>query len=217
MRSASHSRNMRASSQKSRAPAERPAKAPQRGRGRKRVAALLDAGAKVFAAEGYEAATMTAIAAAAGASIGSLYQFFPTKEHLAAALHARQLEALARTLDALLAETRGAAPKIMVDRLLEALVAFLEANPAFVVLADRRSIDPAVKKQVRARLRGRLAALMAAAVPAVPARRRAPLAAVMLHLMRVAALLRADDDASIRKGALAELATMLRRHLAGAA
>ena len=54
-----------------------------RRRGRERVAALLAAAATVFAERGYEAATMTEVAARAGASIGSLYQFFPTKELLA--------------------------------------------------------------------------------------------------------------------------------------
>ncbi len=71
-------------------PAEKTAaRAPQRERGRARVAALMAAAAEVFAENGYDAATMTEIAARAGASIGSLYQFFPTKELIAEALHAQ--------------------------------------------------------------------------------------------------------------------------------
>ena len=58
-------------------------RAPKRERGKQRVAELLAAGAAVFAEKGYEAATMTEIAARAGAPIGSLYQFFPSKEALA--------------------------------------------------------------------------------------------------------------------------------------
>src|ERR1700735_3664795 len=56
---------------------------PKRQRGKQRVAELLAAGAAVFAEKGYAAATMTEIAARAGAPIGSLYQFFPSKEALA--------------------------------------------------------------------------------------------------------------------------------------
>src|SRR5258705_10489068 len=55
---------------------------PKRQRGKQRVAELLAAGAAVFAEKGYAAATMTEIAARAAAPIGSLYQFFPSKEAL---------------------------------------------------------------------------------------------------------------------------------------
>ena len=65
------------------------AKEPKRERGKLRVAALLDAGAALFVEKGYDATTMTEIASRAGAAIGSLYQFFPSKEALAEALVAR--------------------------------------------------------------------------------------------------------------------------------
>ena len=55
------------------------AKEPKRERGKQRVAALIDAGAELFAEKGYEATTMTEIASRAGAAIGSLYQFFPVQ------------------------------------------------------------------------------------------------------------------------------------------
>src|ERR1700734_338123 len=86
---------------------------PKRERGRTRVAAILDAGGAVFAEKGYDAATMTEIAARSNTAIGSLYRFFPTKEVLADALlerYAQQLmerfaalaqAASAMTLDAL--------------------------------------------------------------------------------------------------------------------
>ena len=52
----------------------------------------MDAGAELFAEKGYEATTMTEIASRAGAAIGSLYQFFPSKEALAEALFNRFAE-----------------------------------------------------------------------------------------------------------------------------
>ncbi|HEY1888525.1 MAG TPA: helix-turn-helix domain-containing protein, partial [Roseiarcus sp.] len=69
-----------------------PAREPKRERGKQRVAALMDAGAELFAEKGYEATTMTEIASRAGAAIGSLYQFFPSKEALAEALFDRFAE-----------------------------------------------------------------------------------------------------------------------------
>src|SRR5580692_10395931 len=65
------------------------ARAPQRERGRLRVAALLEAAAQVFAEKGFDGTTMTEIAARAATAIGSLYQFFPNKEALADAVLAR--------------------------------------------------------------------------------------------------------------------------------
>src|SRR3954465_1135211 len=80
---------------------EAAARAPSRARGRLRVDALLAAAAEVFAAKGFDAATMTEIAAQSGSSIGSLYQFFRTKEAVAEALLDAQVDALWGTLDGL--------------------------------------------------------------------------------------------------------------------
>ena len=206
---------MSMASQNSSPPAEKIAKEPSRSRGLKRVSALLDGASAVFAEAGYEAATMTQIAARAGASIGSLYQFFPTKEHVAAALHARHLDALVGMLDLLAEEVRGQPVEAAVDALFARFVTYLEENPAFLAVSERRTLDPAVKKEARARLRGCIVALLAAVEPPVTHARMASLAAVILHLIRVAALLRADDDQSVRAPAIAELRAMLKGHLAG--
>src|ERR1700742_3343804 len=82
------------------------ARAPKRLRGQQRVAELLQAGMAVFAEKGYEAATMTEIAARAGAPIGSLYQFFPTKDAIADTLIENYVALLTADLDALEARAR---------------------------------------------------------------------------------------------------------------
>src|SRR3984893_8176245 len=66
-----------------------PRRIPIQERGEKRVAGLLEAAAAIFAEVGFEAATMRDIAERAGASIGSLYQFFPNKEVVAQAIKTR--------------------------------------------------------------------------------------------------------------------------------
>lgn len=58
----------------------------RQARGQKRIAELLRAAGEVFAEVGYEQATTNAIAARAGASPGTLYQFFPNKQAIAEAL-----------------------------------------------------------------------------------------------------------------------------------
>src|ERR1700740_17555 len=83
------------------ADATAPARAPRRARGQLRVEAVLAAAAEVFAGKGFDAATMTEIAAQSESSIGSLYQFFRTKEAVAEALLGTQVDALWVRLDGL--------------------------------------------------------------------------------------------------------------------
>src|SRR4051812_43963566 len=61
-------------------------------RGERRIDQILLAAGVVFARVGYERATTNAIAAEAGISPGSLYQFFPNKEAIAGALETRYAE-----------------------------------------------------------------------------------------------------------------------------
>ena len=71
-----------------------PRRIPIQARGEQRVARLLEAAAAIFAEVGYDAATMRDIAARAGASIGSLYQFFPNKEVVARAMKTQYCQTL---------------------------------------------------------------------------------------------------------------------------
>jgi AcrR family transcriptional regulator len=66
-----------------------PRKSASQERSRAMVETLLDATARVLVREGYDRASTNRIAAVAGVSVGSLYQYFPNKEALVAALVAR--------------------------------------------------------------------------------------------------------------------------------
>jgi len=66
-----------------------PRKSASQNRSKVTVEALLDATARVLTREGYDRASTNRIAATAGVSVGSLYQYFPNKEALVAALVAR--------------------------------------------------------------------------------------------------------------------------------
>lgn len=84
-----------------------PRKRPKQDRGQATVDALLSATAHILIRYGFDGASTNRIAARAGVSIGSLYQFFPSKEALVAAVQerhvAQMMEALERDLDRLLA------------------------------------------------------------------------------------------------------------------
>ncbi len=63
-----------------------PRKRPRQERSEATVDAILEAAARELAREGYEAATTNHIAKAAGISVGSLYQYFPSKDAIAVEL-----------------------------------------------------------------------------------------------------------------------------------
>ena len=63
-----------------------PRKSPRQRRSQTTVDAILQAASRVLVKDGYAATTTTRVARVAGVSIGSLYQYFPSKEALVAAL-----------------------------------------------------------------------------------------------------------------------------------
>jgi AcrR family transcriptional regulator len=77
-------------------------KKPQQERSIAMVATLLEAATRVFVKEGYAKATTNRIAAAAGVSVGSLYQYFPSKEAIVVAMVRRQRERVMREIAALM-------------------------------------------------------------------------------------------------------------------
>ena len=63
-------------------------------RSRLTVDAIVEATARILVKEGYDRASTNRIASAAGVSIGSLYQYFPSKEAVVAAVIERHTEEL---------------------------------------------------------------------------------------------------------------------------
>jgi AcrR family transcriptional regulator len=84
-----------------------PRKAPRQARSRATVDAILDAAARVLVQRGYATTTTNAVAEVAGVSVGSLYQYFPNKDSLIAALHDRHGRQMSALLDAALLQHRG--------------------------------------------------------------------------------------------------------------
>src|SRR5262244_3134646 len=75
-----------------------PRKNPRQERSLATVDALLQATARILVKEGYDRASTNRIAEVAGVSVGSLYQYFPSKEALVAAVVERHQQAIARTV-----------------------------------------------------------------------------------------------------------------------
>ena len=66
---------------------------PQQARSQERVRQILDVAEQLFVEMGYDSTTTRAIAARAGISVGSLYQFFPDKEAILKALAIQYMQA----------------------------------------------------------------------------------------------------------------------------
>lgn len=67
-------------------PGMAPRRKPRQTRAKMTADAILEAAAILFARDGFDATNTTRIAALAGVSVGSLYEYFPNKESLAANL-----------------------------------------------------------------------------------------------------------------------------------
>lgn len=71
-----------------------PRKTPRQQRSAATVAAILEAAAHILDAAGFDGYTTNAVAARAGVSIGSVYQYFPNRDAVTRALIERRSEAL---------------------------------------------------------------------------------------------------------------------------
>ncbi|WP_420992986.1 TetR/AcrR family transcriptional regulator [Cupriavidus sp. 30B13] len=191
---------------------------PKRQRGRIRVAAILEAGAEIFLEKGYEAATMTEIAARSDTAIGSLYRFFPSKEALADTLLLRYAKL---AVDGL-AEVEQRAAAMPPEALAAALVDFmlaLKAERSFAIaLLDAGAGSDDKRAQFRAAMRHGVMAIVKKAAPNLPAARAEAMAAVLLHLLKgVLGARGADQDKpALRRAVANETRELVRMYLASA-
>ena len=75
-----------------------PRKQPKQARAQATIEAILEAAARILVQDGIEAASTNHIAERAGISVGSLYQYFPSKEAVIYALVERHIERMQQQL-----------------------------------------------------------------------------------------------------------------------
>ncbi len=184
------------------------AKEPKRERGKLRVAALLDAAAALFAERGYEATTTAAIAARAGASIGSLYQFFPSKEAMAEALFARYAERAALAVKDLARRASGRSPAQIADMLVGLQLARKSDRQAVLVLSDAIINIAERRKPLREAVRREIALLLRSVNPRLTPRRAEIAAILIAHAMKMVPAV-AQAEEKNRKPLIAGIKQML--------
>lgn len=121
-----------------------PRKRPTQARSHATVDAIVGAAARVLVRGGYEGFTTNAVAARAGVSVGSLYQYFPNKEALLAELTARHVAALEQSFEAVVARIAEAPLAELVAALIEANVAVHLVEPELhrVLSAEIPALGP---------------------------------------------------------------------------
>jgi AcrR family transcriptional regulator len=90
---------------------------------------------------GYEATSMSGIAQLAGASIGSLYQFFPSKESIGSALLLQYMNELSDRLEHW-KTALPSAPRVFGQKLVTIVFDYASQRPACHLLADTPSLVP---------------------------------------------------------------------------
>lgn len=187
--------------------AARPAK---RERGHLRVAAIMEAGAEVFAEKGFEAATMTEIAARADTAIGSLYRFFPSKESLADALLESYADLAMASLAAMQSKASTWTTRQLTDALVDFVVALQNKRQFVLALIDARAGDR--RLLYRATMRAGIAAILRAAMPDLSKPKAETMAPVLIEVLKsIAALSRSEPKSSQRW--LSELRDMVHAYL----
>lgn len=191
---------MRTSSQKSSAlkpiaAAQVEAREPKRERGKQRVASLMDAGAAVIAERGYGAATMTEIAARAGASIGSLYQFFPSKEVLADALLKRYGERMSAALDAVVGRAEGATPQAISEGLISVMTDLKADRAAALALLDARDESKTARARLREVMLSRIERILLLAAPRLTQTKAQTMSVMLLYMLKAIPPLLAENGA----------------------
>lgn len=162
---------------------------PKQARSQQRVDHVLDTAAALFAEAGYESATTNAIAARAGISIGSLYQFFPNKEAILEALVERYVTDLRTVLDNALSSEANAGRTFsdMIEGMIQQMAAFEASHQAFGVIfvSPEGSIkDSAATTQMHEEIVARVEAFIAERFPMLEAERARIAAAVGVAMFK---------------------------------
>lgn len=132
----------------------KPRKRPVQARSKATVDAILRGAAQVLQKSGYAGATTDRIAARAGVSVGSLYQYFPNKDAVLVALAQRHIDEGFRLVGRLLVRAVGQDPPLeeLLRSFVAAMVALHEHQPALHrVLFEEVPLPASVRRGLRER------------------------------------------------------------------
>ncbi|SFB48549.1 transcriptional regulator, TetR family [Amycolatopsis marina] len=163
-----------------------PTERKRQARGQRRMEQLADAAAEVFGEAGYAKATTNAIAARAGVSPGTLYQFYANKEALAEALAQRYRAALRAAHDKAFDPDFATLPlPDFVERMVRPMIEVNLANPGFKALftaSDMPEHLSAPTRRLHQAVVGKIAEVLAARAPELTPEHRTTIAVVSTQI-----------------------------------
>jgi len=182
------------------------------------MAELLRAAGEEFADVGYENATTNAIAARAGVSPGTLYQFFPNKEALAEALanaYAAKHQALH---DSFFDVSAAEVPlRDLIDRLIGSFLEFRRNAPGFETLFVGSVVSRELAERIQVlhqQMKQRIAHFIQMRAPHLSAKMIQTAAETSLQIVKAMLPLALDGSAKQREVGERELKLVLERYLA---
>lgn len=178
------------------------------------------AAAESFAAFGFTDTTMEGIAARAGTSIGSVYQFFPNKHAIFREVAQRCIARSRETYGELLGDDPGSQPwHTLLDRFVDRYWALHRDD--VVMRAVWRNLElygefAEADQALMRELTGATALLFAAWGPALSAERRAVIAKVLINcFVGSLVMLMRETEAQEQEAVLHEIKRLLRGYMAG--
>ncbi|MET7935074.1 TetR/AcrR family transcriptional regulator [Streptomyces sp. NPDC005322] len=190
----------------------------RQARGERRVQQLLDAAASVFCRSGYSSASTNAIAREAGVSPGTLYQFFPNKEAIAVELGERLSHRMRETHGLVFTVENASLPLgEMLDAVLDPMIEFNCANPAFLALLKSSDAPGSVIEEHAAlhdSVQDRVAELIGVFNPELPPERRTRTAIMAFALFKAGLELVLAHEGEEREAYIAETKASLYGYLA---
>jgi AcrR family transcriptional regulator len=134
-----------------------PRRTPKQRRALVTVEAILEAVVRILRRDGVAAVTTNRIAAVAGVSVGSVYQYFPDKRAIFLALHDRHVERIGWIIESTLVAHAASPLDEQLRALLEALIDAHAPDPELFALLDAEVPHRAASaRNLQARLRGAL-------------------------------------------------------------
>ncbi len=157
---------------------------PSQQRGQVRTATIMQAAAALFREKGFDAVTMSDIAARSGTAFGSLYRFFPSKEALANALLLQFAQLALDRLSDLAERTPSPSPTDLAKALIDFMLGLQSERTFAMTIVEARGGAGEQRAKFRAALRGGVAAVLRAALPHLTTANARASAIVTLHVLK---------------------------------
>lgn len=170
-----------------------PRKTPRQSRSQATCDAILEAAARILETEGGHRLTTNHVAARAGVSVGSLYQYFPSKQAILAELIRRMRQEMLADFEQAAREAKGRELAFAVDALTAASLRHHLRRPALAQALEREETTLQLDDEIHA-LKARMRELI------IEVLREGSVAEPERTGMDVMALARGISDAAIQAG-----------------